>query len=378
MIEPGAVLGVLGSGQLGRMFAIEARRLGYGVHVLSPRRGTPTGAVADREITAEYADLDAVASFAAGVDVVTYEFEKVPASTAAEAARHAPVRPDPSVLRVGRNRVREKRTLRDAGFPVTPFARVESAEQLRAAADGELGTPGVLKTTTGGYDGKGQVRVESPEQAGAAWSELGVPEGVYERFIDFERELSVIAARGTDGSSEVYGPIHNEHVDHVLDLSRCPAEVSARVAREARAIGREIARELDVVGVLCVELFLTPDATLLVNEIAPRPHNSGHLTIEGHVSSQFEQQVRGVCGLPLGSVEPVGPAAMANLLGDLWRDGDGAPPWNALLRRPDVKLHLYGKRDARPGRKMGHVTALGADVEEAAAKVERARAVLAR
>jgi len=375
VIAPGATLGVLGSGQLGRMFAVAARRMGYGVHVFSPRSApTPTGQVADREFTADYRDLDAVARFARTVDVVTYEFEKVPAETAEAAAGEAPVRPSPRVLHVGRNRIREKETLRGAGLPVTPFAAVREARATGEVA-ARVGVPGVLKTTTGGYDGKGQVPVATVEEAGAAWSELGAGEAVYERFVDFDRELSVVAARGVNGRVAVHGPIHNDHVDHVLDVSVCPADVPEAVERRARAIGRAVVEELEVVGVLCVELFLAGDGELLVNEIAPRPHNSGHLTIEAHVTSQFEQQVRAICGLPLGTERQIRPAAMANLLGNLWQEG--IPDWASLLEHRDAKLHLYGKDDPRPGRKMGHVTVLAENAGEAARRARRARAALA-
>lgn len=374
MIAPGATIGLLGSGQLGRMFAVEARRLGYGVHVLSPRpEGTPAGQVADREITAAYDDLDAVAAFARDVDVVTYEFEKVATAAAETCAEHVPVRPSPEVLAVAQDRILEKSTLRDAGLPVTPFAPVREPGALAGAAE-KLGAPGVLKTSTGGYDGKGQVPVDGTEGLDAAWRELGADEAVYERFVDFACELSVVAARGVDGRVVLYGPMRNRHVDHVLDVSRHPAGVAPEVAREAREIGRSVVEALDVVGVLCVELFLTREGGLLVNEIAPRPHNSGHLTIEGHVSSQFEQHVRTVCGLPLGSADPIRPVATANLLGDLWTGGD--PDWAALLAHGDVKLHLYGKREARPGRKMGHLAARGGDADAAADEVEAARAAL--
>lgn len=374
MIAPGATLGVLGSGQLGRMFAVEARRLGYGVHVLSPRPGgTPAGQVADREVTASYDDLEAVTAFARTVDVVTYEFEQVSPAAAEACAELVPVRPSPRVLAVARDRVREKSTLRDAGLPVTPFAAVRRERELARAA-GEVGAPGVLKTARGGYDGKGQVPVETADGLDAAWTELGADEAVYERFVDFERELSVVAARGVDGRTALYGPMHNRHVDHVLDVSLHPADVPPEVEEEAREIGRAVMEALEVVGVLCVELFLTAGGGLLINEIAPRPHNSGHLTIEGHVTSQFEQHVRAVCGLPPGSADPVRPAAMANLLGDLW--SGGAPDWASLLAHDDVKLHLYGKREARPGRKMGHVTALADEADAAAEKVEAARAAL--
>ena len=374
MILPGATIGLLGSGQLGRMFTVAARRLGYGVHVLSPRpSGTPTGQVADREVTASYDDLDAVAAFAREVDVVTYEFEKVSTAAAEACAEVVPVRPSTRVLAVAQDRILEKSTLRDAGLPVTPFAPVREPTELQPAVS-ELGAPGVLKTSTGGYDGKGQVPVGGAEGAASAWDELGAAEAVYERYVDFERELSVVAARGLDGRVALYGPMHNRHVRHVLDLSRHPAGVPPEVERRARELGRAVVEELDVVGVVCVELFLAAGGELLVNEIAPRPHNSGHLTIEGHVTSQFEQHVRTVCGLPLGSAEPVRPAAMANLLGDVWQDG--VPDWPALLAHDDVKLHLYGKRDARPGRKMGHVTALADSADAAAARVEAAREAL--
>jgi len=375
MIEPGEVLGVLGSGQLGRMFAVAARRMGYGVHVFSPRTDTPTGHVADVEITAEYDDLDAVVRFARGVAVVTYEFEQVPSATARAAAEATPVRPSPRLLEIARNRIHEKSSLRDVGLPVTPFAPVRSAGDLHRASR-DTGFPGVVKTATGGYDGKGQVTVATRDDLDPAWDDLRASEAVYERFVDFERELSIVAARGLDGDVALYGPIGNLHVRHILDVSRCPAEVPAAVGRRAREIARTIVDELDVVGVVCVELFLTRDHELLINEIAPRPHNSGHLTIEGHVTSQFEQQVRAICGLPLGSAEPIRPAAMANLMGDLW--SADTPDWPALLAQDDVKLHLYGKRDARPGRKMGHVTALAESAARAARKVERARSALER
>jgi len=375
MIEPGAVLGVLGSGQLGRMFAVAARRMGYGVHVYSPRTDTPTGHVADVEITADYDDLDAVARFARGVAVVTYEFEQVPSATARAAAGVTPVRPSPRLLEIASDRIREKSALREAGLPVTPFEPVRSVDDLhRASLD--TGFPGVVKTATGGYDGKGQATVTTPADLDPAWADLRASEAVYERFVDFEREISIVAARGLDGDVALYGPIENLHVHHILDVSRCPAEVPDAVGRRAREIARAIVDELDVVGVVCVELFLTRDHDLLVNEIAPRPHNSGHLTIEGHVTSQFEQQVRAICGLPLGSAEPIRPAAMANLLGDLW--SAGTPDWPALLAEDDVKLHLYGKRDARPGRKMGHVTALAESAARAAQKVEGGRSSLER
>lgn len=372
-ILPGATLGVLGSGQLGRMFAIAARRLGYRVHVLSPDDDTPTGQVADLEVRADYLDLASVEAFAKGVSVVTFEFENVPAETTRICQKFAPVRPAGSVLFTSQNRRREKTYLRDAGLPVTPFVAVESVEELQAAL-WQLGTPAVLKTADWGYDGKGQSVIRSIEDAPAAWAKLGAPHAILEAFIDFESELSVVAARGINGDFASYGPIGNSHSRHILDVSICPARVSPKVATEAVEIARAVLERLDVIGVLCVEFFLTRDGRLLINETAPRPHNSGHLTIDAHVSCQFEQQVRAICGLPLGSSEQRSPSAMANLLGDLWEDGE--PNWPALLAYPSVKLHLYGKREARAGRKMGHLTALASTIDEAERIAVAARAAL--
>jgi 5-(carboxyamino)imidazole ribonucleotide synthase len=373
LIPPGSTLGVLGSGQLGRMFAIAARRLGYRVHVLSPDDDTPTGQVADLEIRASYDDLDAIAAFARGVSVVTFEFENVPAATTAAAEKFAPVRPGGNVLHVSQNRLREKTFLKDAGIPVTPFFPVQSAADL---ADGVLkfGVPAVLKTADWGYDGKGQVRIESLEEAAKVWRQFVGKECILEQFVPFTAEVSVVGVRGLDGSFVSYGPIRNSHANHILDVSVMPAGVSEKVALRAVEITREVFRRLEVVGVLCVEFFLDQNDELLVNELAPRPHNSGHLTIDACTSCQFEQQVRSVCGLPLGSPRQHRPAAMANLLGDLW---NGSPPnWQQALSLADVKLHLYGKAEPRSGRKMGHLSALADTPLEAAERVIAARAAL--
>lgn len=372
-ILPGATVGVLGSGQLGRMFTIAARQLGYRVHTYSPDADTPTGQVADVEVRGPYEDTRAVRDFAARVEVVTFEFENVPAVAAEAAAAVAPVRPAGAVLHVTQHRLREKTFLKGHGFPVTPFRAVRSAAELTAAL-GELGCPALLKTAGWGYDGKGQVKIERPEQAAAAWAELRSDEAILEAWAAYERELSVVAARGLSGEVAVFPAVENHHVRGVLDLSLAPARVAPAVAAEAEAIARRLLTALDVVGVLCVEFFCMPGGALLINELAPRPHNSGHLTIDACVTSQFEQQLRAVCGLPLGSTALVRPAAMANLLGDAW-DG-GTPDWPAALALADVKLHLYGKLEARPGRKMGHLTATAASAEEAAARVIEARARL--
>ncbi len=375
VIPPGSTLGVLGSGQLGRMFAIAARRLGYRVHVFSPDDDTPTGQVADVEIRAAYDDLDAVADFARGVDVVTFEFENVLLSTAETAERFAPVRPNGAVLHTTQNRIREKSFLRTSGIPVAPFAVVRSRDELLKAV-AQIGCPAVLKTADWGYDGKGQVRIASASEAAAVWDAREPTDCVLEAFVDFECELSVIVARGVNGTIVTYEPIHNSHRHHILDVSVAPALVRPEIAVDAVAIAREISERLEIVGVLCVEFFVTNEGKLLVNELAPRPHNSGHLTIDAHVTCQFEQQVRAVCGLPLGSAEQLRPAAMANLLGDLWSQGE--PDWPAVCALGDVKLHLYGKAAAKPGRKMGHLTALAADGKTAADRVRQARRMLTR
>ncbi|REK08615.1 MAG: 5-(carboxyamino)imidazole ribonucleotide synthase [Planctomycetota bacterium] len=372
-ILPGSTIGVLGSGQLGRMFAIAARRMGYRVHTFSPDDDTPTGQVADWETQAAYDDLDAVRAFAEGVDVITFEFENIPAETVEQAERFAPVRPGGSVLYTTQNRLREKTFLSGSGFPVVPFRAVSSREELQAAA-AELGTPAVLKTAGWGYDGKGQVRIDSLEQVPDAWSTLKT-DAVLEAFVDFECEVSVIVARGFDGELADYGVIGNDHQNHILDVSVAPADLPGDLGREASRIARAVVEALDVVGVLCVEFFVTRAGTLLINELAPRPHNSGHLTFDAAVTSQFEQQLRAVCGLSLGEPELLRPAAMANLLGDLWFQG--TPDWSAACRFPQVKLHLYGKEQARPGRKMGHLTALAGDPRTAADLVREARRALA-
>ena len=342
---PGAVVGVLGSGQLGRMMALDARDLGYPVHVYSPDVDTPAGRVAAREVVGAYDDLDAVRAFARECAVVTFEFENVPAETAAAAAEVTLVRPAGQVLHVAQNRLREKDTLSGAGFPTAAYRPAATAgEAVAAAAD--LGGEVIVKTAGFGYDGKGQVRAADPEAAGAAFDQLvpdpdGTPRVVLEELVSFDRELSVVAARGVDGSFAAFDVFENDHANHILDVTVCPAPVDADVARRAHALAQGIFEALDVVGVLCVELFHRTDGELVVNELAPRPHNSGHLTLDACATSQFEQQVRAACGLPLGSPELLRPAAMANLLGDVWSGGE--PDWAAALAVPGVRLHLYEK-----------------------------------
>jgi 5-(carboxyamino)imidazole ribonucleotide synthase len=370
---PGSTVGVLGGGQLGRMFAMAARRLGYRVHTLAPEHDTPTGQISDVEVNASYDDLDAIRRFAQAVDVVTFEFENVSAAAAAAAEQFAIVRPSGNALQVAQHRLREKQFLVAQGLDVAPFASVQSEDELEIAVT-RIGFPAVLKTAVFGYDGKGQVPIKRDTDLRDAWRSLGAREAILEAFIDLELEISMIGARSADGSWAHFGPIENVHRRHILDVSVAPASVSSSMAAQALEATRTVMEALEYVGILCIEFFVARDGRLLVNELAPRPHNSGHLTVDACRTSQFEQQLRSICGLPLGSPELLQPAAMANLLGDLWTEGE--PDWVRALAIPDVKLHLYGKVEARPGRKMGHLTALAQTVDEARARVLLARNAL--
>jgi 5-(carboxyamino)imidazole ribonucleotide synthase len=373
VIAPGAALGVLGGGQLGRMFAIAARRMGYRVHVFAPDGDSPSGQIADLEVTAPYTDLDALRTFARGVEVVTFEFENVPIDAIDAVEALAPVRPSGQALHTAQQRVREKAFLADRGIPTAPFASAVTLDELWDAV-ARIGTPAVIKTAAFGYDGKGQHKVASPADVEHIWTAIGHQEAVVEKFIRLQAEISIVAARGADGRVALYPPFENRHRNHILDLTTVPAAIAPAAATQAAEITRTILEELQYVGVLCVEFFLSTDNELLVNELAPRPHNSGHLTFDVAVTSQFEQQVRAVCGLPLGSPDIPRPAAMVNLLGDLWVDGE--PNWAAACRFTDVKLHLYGKTEPRPGRKMGHLTAAARTLGEAQDRVLAARDAL--
>jgi 5-(carboxyamino)imidazole ribonucleotide synthase len=355
------------------MFAIAARRMGYRVHAYSPEQDSPAGQVADIEVTASYEDLDALRTFARGVDVVTFEFENLPIEALDAVEELVPVHPSAVALHTAQQRAREKMFLADRGIPTAPFAAAASLDELWDAV-ARVGTPAVIKTAAFGYDGKGQHRAASPADIEHIWKEIGHQEAVVEKFISLQSEISVVAARGTSGEVAEYVPFENRHRNNILDLTTVPAAIPPAIARRAAEITRTILEELQYVGVLCLEFFLSTDGELLVNELAPRPHNSGHLTFDAAVTSQFEQQVRAICGLPLGSPDIPRPAAMANLLGELWVDGE--PNWAAACRFSDVKLHLYGKSKARPGRKMGHMTAIGRTVEEAQERVIAARDAL--
>ena len=373
-IRPGSALGLLGGGQLGRMFTLAARNLGYRVHALDPGHDCPAGQVADLEIRAAYNDVYAAQALARGVDAVTVEFENIPAETLEAVAQVCPMHPGARVLHTVQHRLREKRFLAEHGFPVTPFREINTQADLSAATEA-LGFPAVLKTASFGYDGKGQQKLTSPDQVPEAFAALAGQQGVLEAWVPFELECSVVCARSSAGETAVWAVAENAHRQHILDTTVFPARIPATVAAQAQATAIAIAETLGVVGMLTVEFFLKAGGELLVNELAPRPHNSGHATIDACITSQFEQQVRAVCGLPLGDTALLRPAAMANLLGDLWPK-DGPPAWERILDHRDVKLHLYGKTEARPGRKMGHLTALGASPEEALAKVLAARGAL--
>lgn len=351
-LPPGGTIGILGGGQLGRMTALAAAALGYRCHIYAPDAGSPAAQVSAAATVAPYDDRGALEAFAASVDVVTFEFENIPHESIRLLEERRPVRPGWQALQVSQDRLVEKDFLRRIGVPTTDYRPVSALQEL-AGAVAALGGEGVLKTTRLGYDGKGQVRIVPGTDLDSAWQTMGGSVGILEAFVDFDCEVSVIVARSADGSESAYVPVENRHRDHILHTTIAPAGVPAEVAEEADRVARRVAGALEIVGLLAVEMFVTRDGRVLVNELAPRPHNSGHWTMDACVTGQFEQFVRAVCGLPLGSTERRCDATMTNLLGsevDLWPE---------ILREPNAKLHLYGKTEARPGRKMGHVNRLG-------------------
>lgn len=363
---PGATLGILGGGQLGRMFAMAAKRMGYRVAVLEPSPDSPCGQVADDVIQAGYTDEAALRRLAALSGAITYEFENVDSrATELLESLGKPVHPSSSALRITQDRILEKTFARENGIPVTSFAAVRSEEEARAVFEGKE-FDAFLKTARGGYDGKGQAKVRNGEEAARAWREFGGRELILEKRVPFEMEISVVACRDRDGSFAAYPPAENRHVRNILDVSVLPARISEESSRAATEIARKVGEGLGAVGTFCVELFVLPGGETWLNEIAPRPHNSGHATIDACLCSQFEQQVRALCGLPLGSTRLLRPAVMVNLVGD--GNGDRLHGVEALLTEPDVALHLYGKRHAPKGRKMGHFTVLGGSAGSAEAK----------
>jgi 5-(carboxyamino)imidazole ribonucleotide synthase len=354
VLEPGATIGILGSGQLGRMLALAAARLGFKCHIFAPDRDSPAFDVVRESTRANYDDEQALARFAENVDVVTYEFENIPAETAAFLAPLVPVLPDPKILATTQDRIAEKDFIAGLGIGTAPYAAIATSAELSAALD-RIGRPAVLKTRRFGYDGKGQAAISKDAVAEAAWQDVGAQPSILEAFVPFVREVSVVAARAADGTVECFDLTENEHRDHILKISRVPAAVSDVTAREARRIVETIAHRFDYIGVLAVEMFVLGDGTLLVNEIAPRVHNSGHWTLDGASVSQFEQHIRAVAGWPLAKPIRKGRVEMTNLIGH--EVGD----YRKWLTVPGAAVHLYGKIAVRPGRKMGHVTCLLAD-----------------
>ena len=354
VLEPGATIGILGSGQLGRMLALAAARLGFKCHIFAPDRDSPAFDVVRESTRADYDDEQALARFAESVDVVTYEFENIPAETAAFLAPLVPVLPDPRILATTQDRIAEKDFIAGLGIGTAPYAAVATSAELSAALE-RIGRPAVLKTRRFGYDGKGQAAIAKDAAAEAAWQDVGAQPSILEAFVPFVREVSVVAARAADGTVECFDLTENEHRDHILKVSRVPAAVSDATAQEARRIAETIAHHFDYIGVLAVEMFVLGDGTLLVNEIAPRVHNSGHWTLDGASVSQFEQHIRAVAGWPLGKPIRKSRVEMTNLIG---HEVDDYRKW---LTVPGAAVHLYGKIAVRPGRKMGHVTRLFAD-----------------
>ena len=365
-LNPGSTIGIIGGGQLGRMLAIAARQMDYKTVVLDPDSNCPAGQVADRVIRSDYSDLKASSELAALADVVTYEFENVDADSVSSAEKHKPVRPSSSVLRTTQNRLHEKKALLQAGIPVANFRKVDSLRDLEDAAS-VLGYPMVLKTATEGYDGKGQSIIDGERDLAISYDQLSARnvDLIVEQFVSFKAEVSTICARTIDGMTATFDPAENIHRNHILDTSIVPARIDESVTDKARIIATDIAEKLDVIGLIAVEMFVTQENDILVNELAPRPHNSGHYTMDGCDTSQFEQLVRILAGMPITLPKLHSPTVMVNLLGEIWEDTDGNPDWQRALELPGVSLHLYGKSAARVGRKMGHINVVAETVEEA-------------
>jgi len=376
IILPGATIGILGGGQLGRMTAMAARSLGYHLAVLDPDPSCAARFLVETCVTAEFDDVEAARQLAQRCNVATVEIEKISIEAMTAVQELVPMRPGPGVLHVVQDRARQKDWLADRGFPLGPYRKAASEAELRASAQA-LGGRCYVKVTRGGYDGRGQDILSGPEDASRVWELLGGVPVVVEKALELESELSVLVARRPSGEARTYAPALNHHIKGILEWSVLPGPLPHAVANQAESIARDIAAALGVEGLLTVEFFLTRGGELLVNELAPRPHNTFHTTEVACATSQFEQHTRSVCDLPLGSTELVRPAAIVNLLGDLWA-GDAPPPFDRALEISGVRVHLYGKRQARPGRKMGHLSAIGATADEALQKVQEARSRLAR
>jgi len=368
-LPPPATIGFLGGGQLERMTILAGRRMGYRFRVYAPGGNSPAGGVADVEIDGDFDDEEQLTLFADGLDAVICQFENIPARSMEFLSENLPVSPHPDVLRVCQNRRREKKFLSEKGFPLPAFRFVRSKNELFTAVK-EIGRPCILKRAVFGYDGKGQYKIDMNTDLEDLWNDFKFPLGTVEEWVDYQGEYSVICARGVSGEDRVFPMIENQHVNNILHLSVVPARLSEAKQKEAKAIAEAITDTLGVIGLLTVEFFLTKDGRWLVNELAPRPHNSGHFSFDACATSQFEQHLRAICGIPLGDTRLLSPICMVNLLGDLWEKGQ--PNWNRVLQEPRARLHLYGKDEARKGRKMGHFCVLDEDVESA---LETARAI---
>lgn len=371
-ILPGSTLGILGGGQLGRMFVTAARTMGYEVMVLDPDPDSPAGSMATEHIRAEYTDRRALERMAQHCAVITTEFENVPADALDYLSRKLPVHPSAQALAVTQNRISEKRFIQSLGLATSPFIAIESEADLAQA--NQLSYPAILKTATLGYDGKGQIVCANVESVAAAYKTLNRP-CVLEQRITLKMEISVVLARSERGESLCFPVVQNEHVNGILDVSMAPADISDDLQKKAQQAAQTIARGLNYCGVLAVEFFISNNGQLLVNEVAPRPHNSGHFTLDACYCSQFEQQVRMICGLPAGNVELHTPVAMLNILGNVW-PAEGQPPWDEVLQINRASLHLYGKKTARIGRKMGHINFLADSVQSALQNLAQARDIL--
>ena len=376
VLLPGSTIGILGGGQLGRMTAMAARSFGYRVQVLDPDAACPARFVVDNCITASLTDAAAAAELAKNCDVVTIEIEKVGIAAMRAAAEHAPVHPDARVLEIIQHRAKQKEWLVARGFPVGPFRVVRSAAELKQAAE-EIApdTQSFLKTAEGGYDGRGQTVLNSPVDSDKAWQYLGAEVCVLEQAIDIEQEISVMVARRSGRETAIYPPALNHHKDRILDWSVIPAPIPDKLAEAAKDLAKRIADSINIIGLLAIEMFVQKDGQLMVNELAPRPHNSYHASERACATSQFEQAVRAVCDLPLGSTEVLRPAAIVNLLGDLWLQHP-QPRFDLALATPGVRIHLYEKEVPKPGRKMGHLSAVGSTPQEAVGRVIAAKAIL--
>lgn len=361
-ILPGSTIGMLGGGQLGRMFTIAARTMGYEVIVVDPDSNSPAGQLANRHIGADYADPATLAIIAQNCDVVTTEFENIPASTLEQLATDCPVRPGAHAVTITQDRIHEKKFLRDQDIPTAPFTVIHSEQDLVTGIE-QIGTPAILKVSRFGYDGKGQYSIHHTQEAAKGWQTLKQEPCVLEQRLSLDIEISVVLARSVDGRVVTYPVAENIHEHGILDVSIVPARINESIRRQVIEIAAHIATELDYIGVMAVEFFVS-EGKVLVNEIAPRPHNSGHYSLDACVTNQFEQQVRAVCGLPLGDTRLLSPVVMVNMLGDLWHQGE-TPEWETLLKHDNVKLHLYGKSEARPGRKMGHYNVIAENIDSA-------------